>query len=167
MTTIKKRLAFISLFIALALIPLAGCASQDQSNASSQAESSAAASASSEATSYDDAVDAHNPIAVTVEVDASYAKDAGVDISALKEIAGPKEYKLPEKATAYDALMDTGATIEGDPSYVTSIDGLSEGAVGQSSGWMYEVNGETAMVAANEYELNDGDNVRWFYSSWE
>lgn len=170
MTTIKKYLlSLFSVLLALSILPLAACSqasdqgqsSQESGQTSSQAASSAESSASS------DAQDAAVHIDVTVAIDATDAQKAGADISALEDIAGPKEYQLTDGATAYDALVATGAQLDGTPSYVTSINGIAEGAAGKSSGWMYEVNGEAPMVAANECTLKEGDAVRWYYSSWE
>ena len=80
---------------------------------------------------------------------------------------GPQDYDLDMKeATAYDALLATGVEVDGTPSYVTSINGVGEGLAGSASGWMYMVNDEVPQVAANEYELKDGDAVVWYYGSW-
>lgn len=163
MTTTKKFAAVFALLLALAMLPLTACSPQGeqaQSSSSSQVQSSSESSTAGSS-------EPGKQISVTVQVDAAKAEEAGADISALEEIADPKTYDLEEGSTAYDALVATGAKLEGAPSYVTSIDGLAEGAAGKSSGWMYEVNGEMAMVAANEYVLQENDAVRWYYSSWE
>ena len=33
-----------------------------------------------------------------------------------------------------------------------------------SNGWMYQVNGQTPMLGATDYQLNEGDQVLWWYS---
>ena len=159
MTTSKKLISLFALLLALALMPLAGCADQG-SQASSSAQSSSQQAAS-------DSSSAEEHVSITLEVDASMAKEAGADVSAIEGIAGPVEHELAEGSTAYDALVASGAEIEGTSSYVTSIDGISEDVAGKSSGWMYEVNGETPMVSADECILKENDAVRWYYSSWE
>ncbi len=161
MTTIKKFSVVLSLLLALSLMPLAACSDQTQ-----QASSSASTQAQTEQSSSSSESSAAN-IEVSVEIDATVAKDAGLDVSALDSIAGPASYQLAEDATAYDALVATGAELEGSPSYVTSIDGLAEGADGKTSGWMYEVNGEAPSVAANEFQLSSGDTVRWYFASFD
>jgi hypothetical protein len=44
--------------------------------------------------------------------------------------------------------------------FVHTINGYAPSG---DQGWLYSVNGSTPQVAANEYELRPGDNVRWFY----
>lgn len=163
MTTVKKLVSVLALLMALALVPLAGCAGQGGQSQSSASSSQAQTSASSSSDSQ--AADEH--IDVAVQVDAAAAQDGGVDTSAIDGIAGPSSYQLTADATAYDALVATGAQLDGTPSYVTSINGIAEGVDGKSSGWMYEVNGEAPTVAANECVLKNGDSVRWYFSSWE
>lgn len=47
--------------------------------------------------------------------------------------------------------------------YVEVIDGLANGAYGDASGWVYTVSGEEAVVACDDYKLEDGDSVQWSY----
>lgn len=152
----------LSLLLALSLLPMAGCSQGQQ--VSSQASSSSAAASSSAASAQN--AQSADELAITVEIDPTAAAGA-YDEAAFASVGAPESVSLDQGATAYDALVATGAEIDGTPSYVTSINGLGEGAAGQSSGWMYEVNGEMPTVAANEMVLNDGDVVRWYYSSWE
>ena len=49
-------------------------------------------------------------------------------------------------------------------SYVSAVEGLAAGDHGDMSGWMYEVNGAEAQVAASAYVLSKGDSVRWYYT---
>lgn len=104
-------------------------------------------------------------MSVAVEIDPS-AAEGKVDLPAADLALISEDVALPEGANAYDALVVTGAVIEGD-SYVTSINGLAEKAAGPTYGWMYEVNGEAPTVAANECELKPDDVVRWYYASWD
>lgn len=103
---------------------------------------------------------------VTVEIDPSAAEGL-VDLPADDLAIITDTLILTDDLTAYDALVTTGAAIEGEPSYVTSINGLAEKAAGPTYGWMYEVNGEAPTVAANEYLVEADDVVRWYYASWE
>lgn len=106
-----------------------------------------------------------NEMTVAVIVDPS-AADGKVDLPADDLAVIAEDVELPEGASAYDALVATGVAIEGD-SYVTSINGLAEKAAGPTYGWMYEVNDESPVVAARECALQSGDEVRWFYGSWD
>lgn len=73
--------------------------------------------------------------------------------------------KLPEGATAYDALAATGLSLEGSSSYVSAVNGLAEKMMSGTSGWTYAVNGTMPMTAASNYILHEGDAVRWVYVS--
>ena len=48
--------------------------------------------------------------------------------------------------------------------FVSCIAGKCEKSEGATSGWMYQVNGQTPMVGAHEYEVKDGDVVVWYFS---
>ncbi len=85
-------------------------------------------------------------------------------------VASQKSLVIKENVTTVmDALKsvlnDAGKTcvIRGGL-YVVSIDGLGEFDKGADSGWMYNVNGKTPQVAANEYKLKAGDQVLWYYT---
>ena len=101
-------------------------------------------------------------LAVEVTVDSS-AADGSASFSGTVE--------LPEGANAYDALVATGLDVKASESqygmYIESVEGLAGGDFGEMSGWTYEVNGEVAMVAADAYDLSDGDVVSWTYTTGE
>lgn len=63
--------------------------------------------------------------------------------------------------TPLGALAKTGLTFSASGGFVKSIE--DESNQGQN-GWMYKVNGTTPMEAANRYELDDSDDLEWFYS---
>lgn len=48
--------------------------------------------------------------------------------------------------------------------YVKSIAGLSEKDCGETSGWMYRVNGELPNVSCKYYKLQAGDRVEFIYT---
>ena len=50
--------------------------------------------------------------------------------------------------------------------YIQSIDGLAAGSLGGWDGWMYSVNGVSPNVGLGAFELNDGDEVVVYYSTW-
>lgn len=74
---------------------------------------------------------------------------------------------VPQGATAYDALLATGASVSsgaypGGGTWVTAINGLGEDA---SHGWTYKVNGSMPNVMSDRYTVHDGDSVVWSYVS--
>lgn len=66
-----------------------------------------------------------------------------------------KEQKIPldfEKSAAYG-------------SYVKGINNIYGKEIGDMSGWLYQVNGESPNVGCSEYQLKAGDVVLWEYSA--
>lgn len=78
---------------------------------------------------------------------------------------------LPPGASAYDALLASGAGVNARGSvygtYVAAIDGLAEKDHGGMSGWVYAVNGVEPQTACSNYKLSDGDVVAWLYVNVE
>ena len=54
---------------------------------------------------------------------------------------------------------------EGDMAYVNGINYLYEYDYGELSGWIYSVNGETPSIGCGSYQLADGDEVLWQYTT--
>ena len=53
---------------------------------------------------------------------------------------------------------------DADPSnYFLAIGNLYAGDCGEMSGWIYSVNGESPMVGAADYVLQEGDTLRFYY----
>lgn len=48
--------------------------------------------------------------------------------------------------------------------YVKSINYLYEFSCGETSGWIYKVNGEYPDCGCSDYKLSDGDNIEWVYT---
>lgn len=82
------------------------------------------------------------------------------------------EVLLPEKATAFDALVEaarqqrvrvdyTGSSFG---AYISGIGGIYELGFGDTSGWMYRVNGEFPDIACGSFVLNEGDVVEFIYT---
>ena len=73
---------------------------------------------------------------------------------------------VPKGASAYAALLATGATVEGGANrtgsgtWVTAINGLGQDS---AHGLTYTVNGTLPSVMSDEYVLHDGDSVAWNY----
>lgn len=83
-------------------------------------------------------------------------------------VSASGSYTFERGATAYDALCALGVSVNagntGFGVYVSAIGGLAEKEHGATSGWLYTVNGTQPATAASNYELSDGDVVRWVYS---
>ena len=65
---------------------------------------------------------------------------------------------LTEAARTHGIQMDMSG------GYVSGIHYLYEFDFGDLSGWIYQINGQTAGVGADQYILQDGDHIAWRYS---
>lgn len=83
-------------------------------------------------------------------------------------VSGGGTYTLPIGATAYDALLACGLSVNAKSTsygiYVAAIGGLAEKDYGAKSGWLYAVNGYFPGIACSGFTLEDGDSVDWVYT---
>lgn len=97
-------------------------------------------------------------VTVSVTVDSSAASGS---------VSGGTTATFAQGATAYDALMACGLSVNASESqygvYVNAIGGLAEKEHGGKSGWVYTVNGADPGVSCSRCVLRNGDAVSWFY----
>ena len=77
------------------------------------------------------------------------------------------EYQNLNGSTVLDvtlSVLEVEVQWYGTLAYIKGIEGQSGGG---EYGWQYWVNGEFASIAVNLYSLEDGDTLRWEYSSPE
>ena len=163
----SKLLSIIVVAFALALMfALAGCGQQASSSSAAASSGSASAgaastsAASTSATSASATEPAADEVSYTMTIDASDA-DKGL----LFEGIGTAK----KGATVYDVLIDT----ELDLSVITSsgstyVDGIADvvaSEVGPNAGWLFTVNGESPNVGADAYQIADGDEIVWKFTS--
>ena len=80
---------------------------------------------------------------------------------------------LEKNTSVYSALKtlasQQGVSIStsgfGSTTYVRGIGGLYEFDYGGNSGWLYMVNGVKPNYGAFSYKLNDGDTIKWYYTT--
>ena len=80
---------------------------------------------------------------------------------------------LEKNTSVYSALKtlaaQKGVSIStsgfGASTYVRGIGGLKEFDYGGNSGWLYMVNGIKPSYGAYSYKLNNGDTVKWYYTT--
>lgn len=132
--------------------------SSSASSASGEAAAGGSAAASSGGTSTASSSAVQQDV-VTVSV--------GVSGSGYGDVSGGGSFTFAKGATAYDALMACGLSVNARNTaygiYVSAIGGLAEKQHGGSSGWMYSVNGIAPNTSAGNYVLSDGDSVQWYY----
>ena len=76
--------------------------------------------------------------------------------------SGKTVYDLIVKATSEKGIkLDAKKTDYG--MYIDGINSVATGSVGQTSGWMFKVNGKDSQVGADAYKLQAGDKVEFFY----
>lgn len=137
-------------------VDTSGAGATSGSSVSSSSNSSSAAGMQPESTSASPAPQ-ESKVRVTVTIDAR--ADGGSTSS--------YTVSLDPGATAYDALVATGASVNARSTamgvYVAAINGYAEKDQGGESGWKYAVNGSYPNYSAGACTLSDGDAVTWVY----
>ena len=101
--------------------------------------------------------------------DSGYDKEViGTCTITIPDFCDAQEMEIHEGDTVYDILMATGVELAGTPGEggmsIDMINGVENGSKGETSGWMYSVNGEFPTVYCDKLEVTDGDEIVWeFY----
>ena len=130
---------------------MTGCSSEGSAGADATAAPEAAAQ---------DGASAATPNADGVSV--SVVMPEGVDAE-----SQTAEVSIPVDGTVYDALVATGWDVQAEDGdygkYVTAINGVANGSLGDMSGWVFTVNGEQIMEGCDACKLAAGDTVEWTF----
>lgn len=122
---------------------------------SSSSSATGTQSGSSSAQSEQSTQDARVRVTVTIDARADGGLSSSYTVS------------LDSGATAYDALVATGAGVNARSTamgvYVAAVNGYAEKDQGGESGWKYAVNGSYPNYSAGVCTLSDGDAVTWVY----
>lgn len=141
------------------LFSLASCQNADDGGQESETTEAPVTTQAPETT------DAQNTVTVEIRCDDTVTEDVWADAVILAET----KYSFDGEVDAFTALTDVAEendiVIVDSDGYVTGIGGLSTGDAGETSGWMFQVNGELASVGAPDYILQDGDALVWFYTA--
>lgn len=132
-----NKLYSMLLALVLAVGMLAGCGAQEEGDESNATQEEAQE--------------------VTVQVDVS--KNNGEEMLAEEEIT-------VEEGTTLMEVMEDNFEVEQTEGYINSIEGIA-GDDKEKMAWIYTINGEDATVGANEYEVEEGDEIVFDYQSWE
>lgn len=140
-----------------------GVTGSGTSTTSGSGASSSGSSSSSSATGTQSGSGSSNSAAQEAKVRATVTIDARADGGSSSSYA----VSLNPGATAYDALVATGASVNARSTamgvYVAAINGYAEKDQGGESGWKYAVNGSYPNYSAGVCTLSDGDAVTWVY----
>lgn len=74
-------------------------------------------------------------------------------------------FKLDDAKLSLLDLMQRYFIVEDDNGFITSIQGKAASNADQTA-WMYEINGEMAMIGAAQYQIKDGDVYHWDLRKW-
>ena len=105
-----------------------------------------------------------NPM--TVYISFSDSPDDDLEVKGLKAIE-QTEFYAEEGSSVFEATQifclnnDLDYQLSADKTYINSMLGFTEGDFDKMAGWLYEVNGEMAMVSASDYILEEGDVISW------
>ncbi len=106
-----------------------------------------------------------NPATIKIICDDTVTDDIWENPEILKET----EYTFDGEVDAFTALteiiVENNIPFVHNGGYVTGIGGLHAMDAGENSGWMFQVNGELASVGAQDYIIQDGDALVWFYTA--
>lgn len=148
------------LLAAVMLFSLASCQNADDGRQESETTEAPVTTQASETTDVQ-----QNTVTVEIRCDDTITEDVWADAVILAET----KYSFDGEVDAFTALTDVAEendiVIVDSDGYVTGIGGLSAGDAGETSGWMFQVNGELASVGAPDYILQDGDALVWFYTA--
>lgn len=153
---------------------------EESSEADESTQSSEADSSKADESSESKADDAQLTADITIDVSDILENYDTLEKGLQSEEFVPKSGKILELQkceftdgqTAYDLLKkaaeDKGIKLETQKTdygiYIYGINSIVSGSCGQSSGWMFNVNGKSPDVGADSYKLQPGDKVEFFYT---
>lgn len=103
---------------------------------------------------------------VSITIRCENAVAYGADVP--EYLLSTRTIKVTQGDTAFDALKaackaNSISLKYQSIYYVQGIGGLNEKDCGDTSGWMYRVNGVSPNKAAAKYTLSSGDEIEWYY----
>ncbi len=110
---------------------------------------------------------------VTISIRCDTVKDSGESFVPESGIVlNETEVEIKADETVFDALCNAckanGIAVESSGfsafAYISGIGGIYERDFGDSSGWIYFVNGVSPSVSCGQYKLTDGDVIEWHYT---
>ena len=80
---------------------------------------------------------------------------------------GDTAFDILKRAAQYNKIQMEYQGAEENPfgsAYVKGINYIYEFSCGETSGWIYKVNGISPGYGCSRYELKDGDNLEWIFT---
>lgn len=88
-----------------------------------------------------------------------------ISIDEGKEYVDEKEIPIEEGEILMD-VMKENFYVEEEDGFITSIERVSADE-GEEKGWIFFIDGEMAMVGAEDYELSPGEEITFDFQEWE
>jgi hypothetical protein len=88
-----------------------------------------------------------------------------ISIDEGSEYVDEKEIPVEEGDILMD-VMKQNFYVEEEGGFITSIERVSA-EDDEDKGWIFFINGETAMIGAEEYELSPGEEITFDFQAWE
>ncbi|UOQ93620.1 DUF4430 domain-containing protein [Halobacillus shinanisalinarum] len=92
---------------------------------------------------------------VTLQIELS--KNKGEKVISTKDVT-------VEEGTMLMDVMKNNFEVEENEGFITGIEGIT---ATDEKAWLFTINGESAMVGANEYEVKQGDEIVFDFHAWE
>ncbi|MFA1822787.1 DUF4430 domain-containing protein [Virgibacillus oceani] len=135
--------------ILAAILLLAGCGTDDNSE-----EGGVSTNDTAEQTEGNEANEQNeDTVLITVSIDDG------------SEYVDEKEIPVEEGDILLD-VMKQNFYVEEEGGFITSIERVSA-EENEDKGWIFFINGETAMVGAEEYELSPGEEIIFDFQDWK
>lgn len=106
-----------------------------------------------------------NPVDLTMEIaiDVEDAQDDGFDGTPETAFIAEEGATVLEATQLFCMANDISLTVDKDGTYVTEMGGLSEGDYAKTTGWIYEIDGESPTVGAAEMVIEKNQKILWKY----
>ncbi len=117
----------------------------------------------------------------TVTIDARYVVGSGAEDELLKTIpsdgmllksfevefnGGDNAFDVTLKAAKENGIA-IDSVVDSYGHFIKGINGIENTAYGEMNYWLFSVNGEFSDVGSDQYVLEDGDEILWYYGESE
>ncbi|WP_164219017.1 DUF4430 domain-containing protein [Virgibacillus sp. YIM 98842] len=144
----KKWMLQLGVIFTVGLL-LIGCGTDEDS-----AENNVSTNQTAEQTEGNDAAEQNeDTVLITISIDEG------------SQYVDEKEIPVEEGDILMD-VMKENFYVEEEEGFITSIERVSA-EEGEEKGWIFYVNGEMAMVGAEDYELSPGEEINFDFQPWE
>ncbi|MCI8608434.1 MAG: DUF4430 domain-containing protein [Firmicutes bacterium] len=104
-----------------------------------------------------------NPVPLSMEIQIEFDDASGDGYISLPatDFTAEEGLSVLEATQLFCMSHDISISTDAKGTYITEIGGLSEKDYTETTGWLYEVNGESPSVGANEKKIEENDKILW------